>query len=48
MDILAAKPCGAFAGMDEMIVRAEELEKKVKEIEGAIQLFSKPKVYIRD
>merc|ERR1719453_184304 len=26
----------------------EELEKKVKEIEGAIQLFSKPKVYIRD
>ena len=28
--------------------RYEELEKKVKEIEGAIQLFSKPKVYIRD
>jgi hypothetical protein len=32
----------------KQIQRYEELEKKVKEIESAIGLFSKPKVFIRD
>jgi hypothetical protein len=32
----------------KQIQRYEELERKVKEIEGAIKLFSKPKVFIKD